>query len=155
MTLRVTNGMTASVVLGDIQATSARMAALQQKLSSGKELTNAADDPYAVSRAMQLRNDLGSNQQYQRNVTQAASWHEVTDATLSHITDYVLRARDLVVQGASGTTGPSGRSAIQSELENPLAKAILEGRFAPKDRIYADFRGGRMVFEKKPARAAA
>jgi ATP-dependent Clp protease ATP-binding subunit ClpB len=47
------------------------------------------------------------------------------------------------------------KRAIQSEVENPLAKAILEGRFAPKDRIYVDSRGGRMVFEKKPARAAA
>jgi len=47
------------------------------------------------------------------------------------------------------------KRAIQSEIENPLAKAILEGRFAPKDLIYVDWRGGRMVFDKKPARAAA
>jgi flagellar hook-associated protein 3 FlgL len=116
VTLRVTSGMTSSVVLGDIQAASARVAALQQKLSSGKELTNAADDPYAVSRALQLRNDLASNQQYQRNVSDASSWHSVTDTTLSHISDYVLRARDLVVQGANDTAGPGGRSAIVAEL---------------------------------------
>ena len=47
------------------------------------------------------------------------------------------------------------KRAIQSELENPLAKAILEGRFAPKDQIRVDYRGGRMVFEKAPAKAAA
>jgi ATP-dependent Clp protease ATP-binding subunit ClpB len=47
------------------------------------------------------------------------------------------------------------KRAIQSEIENPLAKAILEGRFAPKDAIRVDYRGGRMAFEKSPARAAA
>jgi ATP-dependent Clp protease ATP-binding subunit ClpB len=47
------------------------------------------------------------------------------------------------------------KRAIQSELENPLAKAILEGRFAPKDTIRVDCRGGKMTFEKAPARAAA
>jgi len=47
------------------------------------------------------------------------------------------------------------KRAIQSELENPLAKAILEGRFAPKDTIRVDCRGGKMSFEKSPARAAA
>jgi len=47
------------------------------------------------------------------------------------------------------------KRAIQSGVENPLAKAILEGRFAPKDTIRADYRGGKMVFEKSPARAAA
>ena len=47
------------------------------------------------------------------------------------------------------------KRAIQSEVENPLAKAILEGRFAPKDTIYVDWRGGRTVFEKTPRKAAA
>ncbi len=47
------------------------------------------------------------------------------------------------------------KRAVQSGIENPLAKAILEGRFAPKDTIVVDSRGGRMVFDKAPARAAA
>ena len=47
------------------------------------------------------------------------------------------------------------KRAIQSELENPLAKAILEGRFAPKDTIRVDYRGSRMTFEKAQAKAAA
>ena len=40
------------------------------------------------------------------------------------------------------------KRAIQSELENPLAKAILAGRFAAKDVIHVDYRNGEMVFEK-------
>ncbi|MGH8724393.1 MAG: AAA family ATPase, partial [Burkholderiales bacterium] len=47
------------------------------------------------------------------------------------------------------------KRAIQSEIENPLAKAILEGRFAPKDSIAVDWRGGRMAFEKKKSVKAA
>ena len=48
------------------------------------------------------------------------------------------------------------KRAIQSEIENPLAKSILEGRFAPKDTIAVDHRGGKMLFEtKKTVRAAA
>ena len=47
------------------------------------------------------------------------------------------------------------KRAIQSEIENPLAKAILEGRFAPKDTIGVDYRGGKMAFEKKKSVKAA
>ncbi|MGQ0655264.1 MAG: AAA family ATPase, partial [Betaproteobacteria bacterium] len=47
------------------------------------------------------------------------------------------------------------KRAIQSEIENPLARAILEGRFAPKDVIHVDWRNGRMAFEKAQAKAAA
>jgi ATP-dependent Clp protease ATP-binding subunit ClpB len=71
---------------------------------------------------------------------------EVSEAALSELAkvgfDPVYGARPL-------------KRAIQSELENPLAKAILEGRFAPKEKIYADWRGGRMVFDKAPRKAAA
>jgi ATP-dependent Clp protease ATP-binding subunit ClpB len=71
---------------------------------------------------------------------------EVSEAALSELAkvgfDPVYGARPL-------------KRAIQSELENSLAKAILEGRFAPKDKIYADWRGGRMTFDKAPRKAAA
>jgi ATP-dependent Clp protease ATP-binding subunit ClpB len=71
---------------------------------------------------------------------------DVSDAALAQLAkagfDPVYGARPL-------------KRAIQSEIENPLAKAILEGRFAPKDKIYVDYRNGRMAFEKRPARAAA
>jgi ATP-dependent Clp protease ATP-binding subunit ClpB len=71
---------------------------------------------------------------------------DVSDAALNELAkvgfDPVYGARPL-------------KRAIQSELQNPLAKAVLEGRFAPKDTIRADWRGGRMVFEKSPAKAAA
>ncbi|MBK8065698.1 MAG: ATP-dependent chaperone ClpB [Betaproteobacteria bacterium] len=42
------------------------------------------------------------------------------------------------------------KRAIQSEIENPLAKAILEGRFAPKDTIRVDSRNGAITFDKAP-----
>src|SRR4051795_5599493 len=71
---------------------------------------------------------------------------EVSDAALVELAkagfDPVYGARPL-------------KRAIQAELENPLAKAILEGRFSPKDVIVVDYRGGKTVFEKKKAVKAA
>ncbi len=71
---------------------------------------------------------------------------EVSDAAIAELAkvgfDPVYGARPL-------------KRAIQSEIENPLSKAILEGRFAPKDTVVVDFRGGKMIFDKAPSRAAA
>ena len=71
---------------------------------------------------------------------------EVSDAAVAEIAkagfDPVYGARPL-------------KRAIQSQIENPLAKAILEGRFAPKDTIRADYRGSKMTFERGPVKAAA
>ena len=40
------------------------------------------------------------------------------------------------------------KRAIQQHIENPVARAILEGRFGPKDVVPVDVEGGRFVFER-------
>ena len=64
---------------------------------------------------------------------------DVTDAALAELAtagfDPVFGARPL-------------KRAIQEHIENPLAKAILEGQFAAKDRVRVDARDGKLVFER-------
>ncbi|CAG9931619.1 ATP-dependent chaperone ClpB [Candidatus Nitrotoga arctica] len=64
---------------------------------------------------------------------------EITDAALTEIAtagfDPMYGARPL-------------KRAIQSQLENPLAKQLLEGRFAAKDTIKIHCLGGIMRFDK-------
>ncbi|PTD97173.1 ATP-dependent chaperone ClpB [Pseudothauera lacus] len=64
---------------------------------------------------------------------------EVSDAALAEIAeagfDPVFGARPL-------------KRAIQERIENPLAKAILEGQFAAKDRIRVDAAGGKLSFTR-------
>ncbi|HET7597625.1 MAG TPA: AAA family ATPase, partial [Burkholderiales bacterium] len=71
---------------------------------------------------------------------------EVSDAALREIAsagfDPVYGARPL-------------KRAIQTRIENPLAKAILEGGFTPKDTVRVDARKGSIVFEKSHAATAA
>jgi ATP-dependent Clp protease ATP-binding subunit ClpB len=41
------------------------------------------------------------------------------------------------------------KRAIQQQLENPLAREILEGKFQPGDTVAVDAAGGRLVFARK------
>ena len=43
------------------------------------------------------------------------------------------------------------KRTIQQQLENPLSKAILEGKFGPKDTIKVGIKAGMFVFEKGKA----
>ena len=40
------------------------------------------------------------------------------------------------------------KRAIQQEIENPVAKLILAGRFGPKDVIPVDVHDGKFVFDR-------
>jgi ATP-dependent Clp protease ATP-binding subunit ClpB len=70
---------------------------------------------------------------------------EVSDAVLEELAaigfDPVYGARPL-------------KRAIQASIENPLAKEILEGRFAPKDTVVVESRAGRIAFAPRPAPGA-
>jgi flagellar hook-associated protein 3 FlgL len=114
---RITDAMTARLVLSDIRSVAERMVRTQERMASGKELTRPSDDPFATSRALLYREELASNAQYQRNAQDAASWQSVTDTALGQIGDLVLRARELVVRGANDTLDATGRAAIASELD--------------------------------------
>ncbi|HUY04313.1 MAG TPA: ATP-dependent chaperone ClpB [Rhodocyclaceae bacterium] len=67
---------------------------------------------------------------------------EVSDAALAELAsagfDPVYGARPL-------------KRAIQDRIENPLAKQILEGKFAAKDAIRVDVQRGQLSFEKRGA----
>lgn len=41
------------------------------------------------------------------------------------------------------------KRAIQNQIENPISKYILEGRYGPKDVIVIDEKDGELVFEKR------
>ena len=47
------------------------------------------------------------------------------------------------------------KRAIQQQVENPLSKAILEGKFGPKDTIRVDAKAGGFTFEKGKLKRAA
>jgi ATP-dependent Clp protease ATP-binding subunit ClpB len=47
------------------------------------------------------------------------------------------------------------KRAIQQQLENPLARQILEGRYAAGETVTIDVQGGQLVFGRNPAAAAA
>jgi len=64
---------------------------------------------------------------------------EVSDAAMKEIAragfDPVFGARPL-------------KRAIQQQIENPVARLILEGRFGPRDVVPVDVRDGKLVFER-------
>jgi flagellar hook-associated protein 3 FlgL len=137
MSTRITSNMISRSVLNDLNEVSQRLSKTQQRMSSGKQITRASDDPYGASRALTLRADIEGTQQYQRNVNEATAWENVTDAALAKITEAVHRARELALQGANDSAGQSARNAAAAEIDQLIASV--------KQEANASY-GGRYVF---------
>jgi flagellar hook-associated protein 3 FlgL len=133
--MRITTGMVQRSTLSDLNRINEQVTKAQRRASSNRQIERPSDDPYNAARALQLRESLAGNQQYQRNIKDGQGWQETAEAAMSSITDATQRARDLLVQGTSDTTDPASRESIAKEIDQLVAgikqdaNATYEGRY--------------------------
>src|ERR1700742_489320 len=135
MTMRITEGMTRRTVLQDLGASKSRLAQLQREIASTHRITRPADDPFGTGRTLQLSGELEGFKQFKSNVDDGTGWVTATEASLSHITETLQRARELLVQGGNDSNGQVAREGIAAEIEalteavKQEANATYDGRF--------------------------
>jgi flagellar hook-associated protein 3 FlgL len=112
-------------MLSSLRNNLSRMEKVQQQLSSGKMINKPSDDPVGLSYSMRYRSELSANEQYQRNLDSAVSWLDFGDATVGQSVDVLQRARELAVQGATGSNPQQAREAIAAEVDE-LAEQLRE-----------------------------
>ena len=66
---------------------------------------------------MNLKSALATNEQYERNTNDATLWLDETDQTINSMVSVMQRARELAIQGDTGTQTEHGRAVIAAEVE--------------------------------------
>ena len=121
---RVTQNMLSQRSLGSLQANLNRMAKTQEQLSTGRVINRPSDSPTGTASAMRVRDSLAASQQYQRNAQDGLGWLGTIDNTLTSITDQTREARDVALQGNSGSNGPAARQALAATIDQ-LRSSLL------------------------------
>jgi flagellar hook-associated protein 3 FlgL len=117
-TMRVTEGSASANSLAGLQSAGSRLAALQAKLSSGRQINRPSDDPSGTVRALQLRADLQRNTQFTANASDALGWLSTSDSAYSQVVKLVQGARTLVLQGLNvGASGAASSSALADQVD--------------------------------------
>lgn len=137
MSMRVTTMMSTRAIVRDLNDGLGRLSDLQQRLSSGKQITRPSDDPYGATRALALRGELAGLEQHQRTVADGIGWLETSETALGKIADSLHRVRELLVRAGNDAAGPQARAAIADEIDQ-LIDAV-------KQEANVQY-GGRYVF---------
>ena len=90
---------------------------LQNKISTGKNIVQASDDPIGavnLSGLQQIKERFG---QYSRNADNAINRLTIADTALQAVTNLMVRAKELAIQAANDTFGAQDREALALELE--------------------------------------
>ncbi len=122
---RVTQGTITAQLLRNISSNMSQSAGLQEKLATGRNINRPSDDPVGITYALRYRSDLAVNDRYQSNVDSATSWLDFNDTMLSQVGDVIKRAKELAVQGSSGTNPQVALDNIANEMEQ-LKKQIVD-----------------------------
>lgn len=122
---RVTQNMMNQHSVGAMQTSLARLAKLQEQLSTGRVLNRPSDSPTDTTSAMRIRSSLADVKQYGRNAGDGNGWLSTIDAALTNAHDGVMRARDLALQGANeGSAGQTVRDALAAEVDQVRAGLV-------------------------------
>lgn len=125
--MRVTNQMISNNSLRNLQTSTKRVDTLIQQLTTGQKIQRASEDPVVAVRALKLRNTVSQLEQYKsKNIKDADSWMELTENSITSISNYIEYMSGYCNQGATDSFNNDNRSAIAETIR------------AYKDMIYAE-----------------
>ena len=103
--------------LNSLMSINKKLATSQLRLSTGKRINEAADDPSGYSIANSFDKRARGLQVALDSVGTASNALAIAEGGLNNINQILLDMKDLVVQGASDTLGSTERTAINTQLK--------------------------------------
>ncbi len=97
---------------------------LQDKISSGKNIVVASDDPVGSVNLSGYKTVKQQLDQYLKNVNSSQTRLSLVDTNLQNLSTIMIRANELLIQASSDVLGRSDREAIALEI-NEMKEELL------------------------------
>ncbi len=133
MSTRIATDMVVGSTLADINNAQAALERSQRELSSGKSMLQPSDDPVGASQAIMLQSALDGLSSYEKSAHDGGAWLKAAGGALSSVNELTQRARELMLQAASGVNSQSDLNNIAAaEIEQlaETAKQVADTQYA-------------------------
>lgn len=133
--MRITQQMLSSNMVTQMNRNLTNLEKANQQVSTGTRINKPSDDPMGTEKSLKLSSQLADNEQYERNTDYAMSWMEMTEQSLSSISNLMQRASELGVQASNGTNSPQELETMAKEFKQlreelkGLANTKLDGKY--------------------------
>lgn len=120
MGLRINTNVPALIAQRNLRNTRAQLDTTLERLSSGSRINHAGDDAAGLAISEGLRAQIRGLGQAERNSQDGISLVQVAEGAMSEISNMLIRLRELGVQAASDTVGPTERGFLDLEFQQTL-----------------------------------
>lgn len=100
------------------------------KLSSGKRINSAADDPSGLAVSEKMNSFIQGVQREAMNAADYRNYLKYKESVIAQNMNIVKRIRELAVQASNGILHPDDRALIQSEVDQLLSQIAMNARFS-------------------------
>lgn len=122
--MRVADSTLRNNVMRNLSRSLREMSKAQRQMASGQLINKPSDNPVVAVKLLNINSALAETAQYQANVRDAKAWVDLTDSTLDKIGEALHRARDLTLEGITGTTPQYARDHIATEVDQILEHVV-------------------------------
>lgn len=92
-------------------------AAAMERISSGKKINSAKDNPLKIEQSENFRMQIRSLEMANKNLQDSTSMIQVADTAMGTISEALIRMKELTVQAANEVTNEADRKLIQDEID--------------------------------------
>jgi flagellin len=122
MGLRISTNIAAMGAQRNLSNSTVEQTKTFNRLSSGNRITSAGDDAAGLSISENLKAQIRSLKQAERNANDGISFVQVAEGGLSEVGNILVRLRELSIQAASDTIGDRERGFIDKEYQSLKAE---------------------------------
>ncbi len=117
MGLRINTNVASLNAQRNLRGTKLSMDKTLEKLSSGQRINRAGDDAAGLAISENLKAQIRGLGQAERNAEDGISLVQIAEGAMSEVSNIMIRLRELAVQAASDTIGPTERKFLNVEFE--------------------------------------
>lgn len=122
MGLRINTNVSSINAQRNLSRTRLSQQKVLEQLSSGQRINRAGDDAAGLAISENLKAQIRGLGQAERNAADGISLVQIAEGGLSETSNILIRLRELAVQAASDTIGPTERKFLNVEFEQLVAE---------------------------------
>lgn len=147
--MRITNRMMVENAIHNMSNNLEKMSKLQNKISTGKQIQNASEDPARASVSLSLRSRLSTLESYSDTADITKDWMIASDNALDQMQDVAVRAQNLILRGLNDSLSASERATtLATEMQDLLNQAVEVGNTSVNNQfIFAGYQVNNKAFE--------
>lgn len=115
--MRVATAHSYDTTISQLNKRQAELAEQQERVSSGKRVMRASDDPVSAALSEAVQNRLSRVQTDRRALESSRTSIQQAESALGEAGDLIQKVRDLILAGGNAGYGPTERAALADEIQ--------------------------------------